>query len=233
MAAIIRTESGAISGRPVTYEDAALTKALEIWYNNTPFAETLEGTWFDDAFHLGRQTEGISNISLETIANLRRGWVPRPNNNFRQTDIQIYDYSEQSLPGLFPFPGLTSEQQFSAFKKFVMRTSLIYSLLYIPSECIDISRNLQLIRQDQNIEYLAANLEAGSIRAGWEGVEPTTEVLSWWHHQGIVVMWQEDELAKSNDRKWVTEVEKVQGKAQAFWSITSPFVQEAIQILNR
>jgi hypothetical protein len=98
---------------------------------------------------------------------------------------------------------------------------------------------LQAIRQDQNIEYLAANLEAGAARAGWEGVEPTAERLSWWHHIGAVRMRDdktlERQIAASLDeefRVWASEVLEKQKSARAYWTLASAIMPEAVELLR-
>jgi hypothetical protein len=132
-------------------------------------------------------------------------------------------YSHEPLPAPFPFPGLSSGEQLAEL-------SMLWGILWLAqrggSSPIDIGRNcvifdniLQLIRQDQNIEYLAANLEAGTVRTGWEGVQPTAEVLSWYHHRGIVTMWDENELRKQAETsQWARDTLKAQGEARGYWN---------------
>jgi hypothetical protein len=246
MAAIIRIESGAIRHHPASYETVALVKSLEIWYNRTLYPGLFD--WIGEDFPLGYQTEGISNISVKTIANLRQGLVPDATGSLRQTNVEVYDYSGQPLPGVFPFPGLTMGQQIEilsvltnyAFLKNYLK-DLENPLLALSWACFDISRLLQWARQDQNIEYLAANLEAGAIRAGWEGTQPTAEVLTWWHFRGIVTMQDEEELkqkiadAQDKDyRDWLKSVLQTQADARTYWdNLASWIKEEAVGLLNR
>jgi len=243
MAAIIRIESGAIHHRPAPYETVVLVKSLEIGYNRTLYPGLFN--WLGEDSQLGYQTEGVSNISVETIANLHRGLVPDAAGNLRQTGIEVYDYSGQPLPGMFPFPGLTKEQQLSILLELTgltyLKNQLGNPLLAIPWTCIDISSFLQWVRQDQNIEYLAANLEAGAIRAGWEGSQPTAEVLTWWHFRGIVTMQDEEELGRKiagaqdpDYQDWLRNVLHAQAEAQAYWdNLASWIMEEAMGLLNR
>ena len=243
MAAIIRIESGAIHHRPAPYETVVLVKSLEIGYNRTLYPGLFN--WLGEDSQLGYQTEGVSNISVETIANLHRGLVPDAAGNLRQTGIEVYDYSGQPLPGMFPFPGLTKEQQLSILLELTgltyLKNQLGNPLLAIPWTCIDISSLLQWVRQDQNIEYLAANLEAGAIRAGWEGSQPTAEVLTWWHFRGIVTMQDEEELGRKiagaqdpDYQDWLRNVLHAQAEAQAYWdNLASWIMEEAMGLLNR
>jgi len=242
MAAIIRIESGAIHHHPAPYETVVLVKSLEIWYNRTLYPGLFD--WIGEDFPLGYQTEGISNISVETIANLRQGLVPDAAGNLRQTGIEVYDYSGQPLPGMFPFPGLTKRQQLSILLELTnlasLKNYLKNPLLALPWTCIDISRLLQWVRQDQNIEYLAANLEAGAIRAGWEGTQPTAEVLTWWHFRGIVTMQDEEELEKKiadaqdkDYQDWLKSVLQAQADARAYWdNLASWIMEEAVGLLS-
>ena len=146
---------------------------------------------------------------------------------------------------MFPFPGLTKGQQLSILLELTNLTSLKNyprnPLLTLPWTCIDIGRLLQWVRQDQNIEYLAANLEAGAIRAGWEGTQPTAEVLSWWHFRGIVTMQDEEELEKKiadaqdkDYQDWLKSVLQTQVDAQAYWdNLASWIMEEAVGLLSR
>ncbi|MCI0530025.1 MAG: RHS repeat-associated core domain-containing protein, partial [Nitrospira sp.] len=235
MAAIIQIESGAIHHNPAEYSIVATIKAFEIWYNQTLLPKLFEPTPLS-RLKFGYHTEGISNTSYETIQNLRKGLVPDAAGNLQQTGITIYEYS-----GLVPeiFPGLTPDEN--------IRFNLIYLLTvgrpiptFIGPGKILSCPSLNLVRQDQNIEYLAANLEAGAIRARWEGVEPTAEVLSWWHHRGIVTMRDERELetaianAQGEHRAWLERSLQSQREANAYWTIlASPIMQEAIELLRR
>ncbi len=244
MATIIRIESGAIHHRPADYSTVAFVKSIEIWYNRGMYPKLLEDTTFGERLHLGYQTEGIANISIETINNLRLGLVPDAAGNLQPTGIEIYNYSGQ-LPGLFPFPGLTTNQQINLFAllhellTLTKQGNSLYIPLYFP--CIDTFTLLQSVRQDQNIEYLAANLEAGAIRARWEGTQPTPEVLSWWHHRGIVTMIDEkeiqDQIDVSQDRNFIDWAEGVlvhQAEARNYWKdLVSVIMEEAIGLLNR
>lgn len=236
MAAIIRVESGAIHGFEVDYETAVLVKSLEIWYDRTLYPWLFGGI----VDQLGYQTEGISNIRVRTIANLRRGLVEDASGNLVQTGIEVYDYSGEPLPGMFPFPGLTAAQQINLLSRFTSfallnNYSLDKPLVGLVHACIDFSVLLRSVRQDQNIEYLAANLEAGTIRAGWEGAQPTAEVLSWWHHQGIAVMKSEEELRNMGFQGQDLEDALVtQGRAQGYWdNLVSWIMEEALGLLSQ
>ena len=139
---------GAIHHHPAPYETVVFVKSLEIWYNRTLYPGLFD--WIDEDFPLGYQTEGISNISVETIANLRQGLVPDAAGNLQQTDIEVYDYSGQSLPGIFPFPGLTTGQQVEILSVLADYTflknylkDLDNPMLALSWTCLDIGRLLQ------------------------------------------------------------------------------------------
>jgi hypothetical protein len=239
MAAIIRIESGAIQHKPVPYETTVVVKSLEIWYNRTVFPGLFDETWADDQYHLGYQTEGISNVSVETIANLQQGLVPDAASNLQQTSIEVYDYSEQSLPGIFPFPGLTRAQQINTLLQLYnlsfVKNYIAFFPWALPFACVETTQLMQWVRQDQNIEYLAANLEAGAIRAQWEGAQPTAEVLSWWHHRGIVTVRSEEELRYMGyEGEDLVRVLITQGEAQGYWNdLASWMMEDAAGLLGQ
>jgi hypothetical protein len=123
-------------------------------------------------------TVGIGNVSLYTAANLWKGQAC--NSSYECVPAQVSGMKTTNPLGWqVDMPNPFGPQMVCGGGGFCGTAE--------PSETQSYSQlTMELMDNEKNIEYVAANLEAGAIRATTLGVEPNAFNLAMWHAHGVL-----------------------------------------------